>query len=321
MRTKLDPFFNAYRIPDVDVDTLSRRLASDYFIPGDGGESLSARGKTAQVVPNYYVAEGARTVTPKAHRHLFLEIILVCGGTGIFEYNRTERTLTKGDILFIGHFLKHRMKSAAKGFSYIGIRFMPEAIERSATIDGISPVTEFDIFAPFYPGSAAPTVHVSDDAFTRMRIHFLQVTHAFSAASDGLIVHELRALIHAAVAEYRLIAHAAPKNEGSLSAVFAYIRDHIAEPLSLAALAEISGMSRTSLSVKFNRSTGMSLPNYINELRIEQAKHLLRSSRLSVSAVASRTGFASDSFFIREFKKRAGMTPIAFRTRSAIERS
>ncbi len=30
------------------------------------------------------------------------------------------------------------------------------------------------------------------------------------------------------------------------------------------------------LFVKFKRSTGMSLPNYINELRIEQAKHLLK---------------------------------------------
>ncbi|MBI4976841.1 MAG: helix-turn-helix transcriptional regulator [Spirochaetes bacterium] len=322
MKTKLDPFFRAFHIPDVDVDTLSRTLAAEYFSANAEGETLTARGRNIRIVPNVFAAEQARTVTPTAHRHLFLEIILIVEGNGVFEHNGIELMIQKGDIVFVGHYLLHRIKRAEKAFSYIGIRFVPEALENSATISGQLTVTAFRIFDPFYPpDSASPVLHLTGASFSRMLIHFLQVVHAFSQASkprDHLIA-EFRALMAAVITE-RGSVDEAHTHDGSLAAVFAYIREHVAERLSLAALAETAGMSRTSLSVKFNRMTGMSLPNYINELRIEQAKQLLASSRLSVSAIAERTGFASDSFFIREFKKRVRATPQTFRERSVSAR-
>ena len=63
------------------------------------------------------------------------------------------------------------------------------------------------------------------------------------------------------------------------------------------------------LSSVFKQQTGMSIVYYINRSRLEKAKSLLQSRSMSISEVASRTGFINSSTLIRAFKKFEGITP------------
>lgn len=82
---------------------------------------------------------------------------------------------------------------------------------------------------------------------------------------------------------------------------------------SVKALADISGMSKTSFATKFLDVTGETPARYLTTLRLEKAKELLRIRHLLLSEVAQHAGYGTDSAFIRAFQREFGLTPGQFR--------
>ncbi|GLU44028.1 hybrid sensor histidine kinase/response regulator transcription factor [Allomuricauda sp. NBRC 101325] len=91
-----------------------------------------------------------------------------------------------------------------------------------------------------------------------------------------------------------------------------YILDNPTK-MSASDLAKALGVSRTQLHRKIKSLTGKSLTQYANHIKIEKAKHMLRTSDLQVNEIAYATGFESPSYFIRLFKKEVGQTPESFK--------
>ncbi|WP_178075912.1 helix-turn-helix domain-containing protein [Paenibacillus oralis] len=94
-----------------------------------------------------------------------------------------------------------------------------------------------------------------------------------------------------------------------------YIFDHLYEELSLPVLAKASGVSTVHLSRLFRRETGISLTEYIQRQRVEEAKQLLALSAYSLSDISARLLFHDQSYFTKVFKKYAGVTPKQYRHR------
>ena len=81
-------------------------------------------------------------------------------------------------------------------------------------------------------------------------------------------------------------------------------------------LQEVASKVHTSpayLSRKFSEEVGMSLIDYLTEYRIEKAKHLLKFTNESISAIAEKTGFNSLHYFSSQFKKKENRTPKQYR--------
>jgi AraC family transcriptional regulator len=92
-----------------------------------------------------------------------------------------------------------------------------------------------------------------------------------------------------------------------------YIQAHLAEDLSLDAIAAQVGISRYYFCQLFKRSTGMSPYQYVIKCRIDRAKELLLFRQdCSIADVAFQVGFASQSQFTKHFKKWVGTTPKKF---------
>lgn len=89
--------------------------------------------------------------------------------------------------------------------------------------------------------------------------------------------------------------------------------------LSVRRLAQQSGCTADYLSHVFSRATGEHLIAYITRQRVERAAHLLRHTELAGKEVAWACGFATPSYFIRNFRAQFGVTPRAWRA-SAGER-
>jgi len=100
-----------------------------------------------------------------------------------------------------------------------------------------------------------------------------------------------------------------------MQAALALLRERLAAPLRVAALAKAVGLSRSALNERFVAETGLSPAEYLMRLRIERAKSLLGVSTISETAFA--LGFASAQHFGTIFKLYAGITPGAFRTQLA----
>jgi AraC family transcriptional regulator len=95
--------------------------------------------------------------------------------------------------------------------------------------------------------------------------------------------------------------------------VLAYMDERLADPLSLAELAELARMSVRHFCRAFQVSTGYSPHQYLLHQRVERAKSLLLEGRMPVSDIALSIGFADQSQFTRTFRRQAGTTPAAYR--------
>lgn len=92
------------------------------------------------------------------------------------------------------------------------------------------------------------------------------------------------------------------------------IKQNLTDPmLGLYMIADYLEVSNTYLSSSFKNTFKIGVVQYINELRIEQAKQLILNTDLSIKEIANQVGFSSDISFIRVFKKYEDKTPTALR--------
>lgn len=91
-----------------------------------------------------------------------------------------------------------------------------------------------------------------------------------------------------------------------------YIDEHICSKVSIDELAEFTHANRSYLSAKFKKETGLSIMEYINKRKIEEAERLLRFSDKPLIAIASYLSFSSQSHFQNTFKKVTGTTPTQY---------
>lgn len=77
-------------------------------------------------------------------------------------------------------------------------------------------------------------------------------------------------------------------------------------------LAQIANYSPTRFSVVYHERYGLSPFEYLNKLRIQAAKDMLKNSNDSVSSIALRVGYSNIYYFCRRFKKEVGNTPTEY---------
>lgn len=114
---------------------------------------------------------------------------------------------------------------------------------------------------------------------------------------------------------YRLISSGSSSRAPSpaLMRALDLINSRFAEPLGMDDLCSSAGVSKQHLCLLFRNILGLRPMEYIAKRRIQEAKSLLTSTELSIADIAEQTGFGSESYFCKLFRRYEGMTPSAFR--------
>ena len=81
-------------------------------------------------------------------------------------------------------------------------------------------------------------------------------------------------------------------------------------------LAQKLSYSESYLRYVFKKVSGMSVQAKINHIRLEKAKRLFVSTRLSVTQIAFSLGFCDSNYFSAYFKKQTGKSPLSYRKAS-----
>lgn len=100
--------------------------------------------------------------------------------------------------------------------------------------------------------------------------------------------------------------------ERILKAIF-YMKEHLEENLSTSAVAEHIGCSRSYFCIIFKRLSGLSFGDYLQQIRIERAKELLRTTSASVTEIAFSSGYNDIYYFNRVFRKAVNCSPVEYR--------
>lgn len=144
---------------------------------------------------------------------------------------------------------------------------------------------------------------------------FTDLTSYYDTAvtQDEIILHSrILELIHSLSHEARAASNSV--HNGGFKSVeieksLQYIQENLTEKLTLRKMAEVMSFSPVYFHNCFQTAVGKTLREYVEEQRIKRAAHLLITTEMTLTAIAYKCGFSSQSYFILVFKRRMGITP------------
>lgn len=92
-----------------------------------------------------------------------------------------------------------------------------------------------------------------------------------------------------------------------------YIHSHYAENITLSALCELVNLNRTSLNQKFKAQFSCTCMEYLLNYRLKISQELLSNSNMKIHEIAECCGFKYDSYFIKQFTAKLGISPAMYR--------
>ena len=136
-------------------------------------------------------------------------------------------------------------------------------------------------------------------------------SHQYAEALSIVLMHELIRLERTASAAVRPLRGGLPVWQQRR--VVEFIEEHLGEPISLAALAELVDLSLFHFARAFTQSFGVPPHRYHMARRMDRARSLLRKRALTVTQIGIQAGFRETSSFTRAFRRFTGLTPTEYR--------
>lgn len=124
----------------------------------------------------------------------------------------------------------------------------------------------------------------------------------------------LRCLIKEITTSYdQAVAEKLQENNRPIRIAKQYIREHYREAITLETVSEVAGFNPTYFSSLFKKETGRNFLEFVSEIRMEQAKCLLKETSLSVAAICEAVGYSDVKYFTKNFTKYSGLKPNEYR--------
>lgn len=116
---------------------------------------------------------------------------------------------------------------------------------------------------------------------------------------------------------YAGLVTAKQSNDAQIARCQEWLADNYKQSSPVAVMAEMSGMPERSFNRRFSQATGQSPMDYVQSLRLEEAKQVLETTALPIEAIANEVGYEDSSSFSRLFRRKTGITPAQYRKRFA----
>jgi len=101
--------------------------------------------------------------------------------------------------------------------------------------------------------------------------------------------------------------------EPRIEEAIAYMVEHVADPIEVADLARVAGLSETRFTAVFKQSVGMAPMQYLTRYRMKRACTQLLSTNQLVKQIATEVGYQDVAQFSARFRKRFGVSPLHYR--------
>ena len=260
-------------------------------------------------------------LTEVEHSHDFSELVIVTSGHAIQCLEGTEFPVGAGDIFVLQGRQRHYFHTRTN-LALINIMYAPDRLgfpeNELRRMPGYCAMFMLEPtyrrqhrFASRLHLDRVPLAHVErliDEMETEssgkgpgyeivLRAKLLELFVYLSRSYSGIDSREAQALLR-------------------LGDVIGALENNPARDWNLDDLTKIAHMSRSSLMRTFRKATGQTPIEYLLRIRIQRAMELLRSSALSITEIAIRTGFNDSNYFSRQFRHITGDAPRDFRRKN-----
>ena len=260
----------------------------------------------------------ARDPAPPLTWHTYLEVFILLSPRCRVQLGGRTLTLAGGDVLVMDHLKLHAMLDfPGREAEAIVIRFLPELVRGLG-----SAAADHFLLLPFYCRSREQPHVLRGDHRSAGAIHAtLGQLMACYGATDEVAYRQTGSRAYFLVLLHHLARHfqAVEQLQGEFSRqhtkanrlrkLFEHIDENYAERITLQNAAAIAGLSKPQFHAVFKLATGMTLVDYLRQIRLTRAVRLLRETDRSIADIAAQVGFADQSYFDRRFRRHFGHTP------------
>lgn len=235
------------------------------------------------------------------HSHHFTELFFVLQGKGTFKVADLNFPIYENDLIIVNSNLVHTELSdsnAPMHYIVLGV----DHLEFQNNNNGYS---------------LHNLSHVKDE----IQFYFKSILHEARTKADNyeaICQNLFQILIYKLIRDVQTELLAVPSKKATPECYFVeqYLNEHFKEDISLQTLSELTYLNKYYLAHVFKNYKGISPINYLIQVRIKEAKHLLETTDYSIAKIASSIGFSSQSYFSQVFRKETNMTPNEYRKRN-----
>lgn len=250
------------------------------------------------------------------HWHDEIELLYIAKGSCTFVVGSDEYDTKERDILIIKNEEVHRYESKVTCKQYV--------IEFGHYLDtGIFKM-------PIFRYTGMPSIIRANDKQTNLReLHkeietlILNIVSEYYKKEESyhfIIKSDLYRIIsllsRAFISNLEIVENKkriAASYLGILQHVFDYIESHYKEDITLEDISRVANFSPHYFNKFFKNATGKTFARYLNNVRVDKAQALLRSSTNTIANIAYEVGFNSIKTFNRIFKEKTLCTPSQYR--------
>jgi AraC-like DNA-binding protein/uncharacterized cupin superfamily protein len=251
------------------------------------------------------------------HFHPEVEILLVVQGTGTRYVGDSVESFGPGDLVMIGPNVSHEWCSDKNtgASEAIYILFNTEIL---GTDFWNLPESKIILKIIRQSGRGIKLTGKTHDEVALLMKN-IDTSYGFSRITLLLTILEMIAFN----GDYQYLASPIIQNTINdrdslrLNKVYKYVIDNIHTEISLDKAASIANLSKSAFCRYFKKRANKTFIQFLNEIRVGQSCRLLINEDHSIAAICYTCGFNNISYFIRQFKKTTGYTPLGYRKKFA----
>jgi AraC-like DNA-binding protein/mannose-6-phosphate isomerase-like protein (cupin superfamily) len=240
------------------------------------------------------------------HSHDFCEVMYVVDGKGYITVDGLRCLVQSGDVIIYNAGLVHAEESSKDApmevyFMALSGLKLSELPENHLLPPGLEIIRTTGEYAASFTAF-----------FDRMILEFERKSPFYAEITQNLALTLLMYILRIIDVQNASTTRLLQQNQ-SVEAAITYIRENLAEDLTLELVAKQCHLSKYYLAHLFSQYQGTSIGKYIQQCRLQEAMRLLTETPLTVKEVAERIGIQDLSYFCRIFKKETQLTPLQYR--------